>query len=66
MKLFLRRAGLQMIHVSHKGGAPALADVIARHIPMHFGNLADIISHSKSSKIKVLAVSGEQRRSVAQ
>lgn len=59
--LLLKRAGLEMEHVSYKGGAPALADVVAGHAPMYFGNLAEIIPQSKSGKIKVLAVSGEKR-----
>jgi tripartite-type tricarboxylate transporter receptor subunit TctC len=59
--LFLKRAGIDMEHVSYKGGAPALADVVAGHAPMYFGNLAEIIPQSKSGKIRVLAVSGDKR-----
>ena len=59
--LLLKRAGIEMEHVGYKGGAPALADVIAGHAPMYFGNLAEIIPQSKSGKIKVLAVSGDKR-----
>jgi tripartite-type tricarboxylate transporter receptor subunit TctC len=59
--LLLKRAGIDMEHVSYKGGAPALADVVAGHAPMYFGNLAEIIPQSKSGKIKVLAVSGDKR-----
>lgn len=61
MALLLQRAGLQMSHVGYKGGAPALADVLAGHVPAYFGNLAEIIPHAKGGKIKVLAVSGERR-----
>jgi tripartite-type tricarboxylate transporter receptor subunit TctC len=59
--LLLKRAGIEMEHVSYKGGAPALADVVAGHAPMYFGNLAEIIPQSKSGKIRVLAVSGDKR-----
>jgi len=59
--LLLKRAGIEMEHVGYKGGAPALADVIAGHAPMYFGNLAEIIPQSKTGKIKVLAVSGDKR-----
>jgi tripartite-type tricarboxylate transporter receptor subunit TctC len=61
MVLLLKRAGLQLEHVSYKGGAPALADVVAGHVPMYFGNLAEIVPHAGGGKIKILAVSGEKR-----
>ena len=59
--LLLKRAGLAMEHLAYKGGAPALADVVAGHVPMYFGNLAEIIPQARGGKIKVLAVSGDKR-----
>jgi len=61
MALFLARAGLKMEAVLYKGGGPAIADVIAGHVPCYFGNLNEIIPHSTSGKLKVFAVSGEKR-----
>jgi len=61
MELFLARAGLRMQHVNYKGGGPATADLMGRHIPAYFGNLNELIPHARSGKIKVLAVSGSQR-----
>ncbi|HVL35112.1 MAG TPA: tripartite tricarboxylate transporter substrate binding protein [Burkholderiales bacterium] len=60
MALFLARAGLKMEAVLYKGGGPAIADVIAGHVPCYFGNLNEIIPHA-GGKLKVFAVSGERR-----
>ena len=61
MELFLARAGLKMEPVLYKGGGPAMADVIAGHVPCYFGNLNEILPHAGGGKINVLAVSGETR-----
>jgi tripartite-type tricarboxylate transporter receptor subunit TctC len=60
MALFLARAGLKMEAVLYKGGGPAIADVIAGHVPCYFGNLNEIIPHA-GGKLNVFAVSGEKR-----
>jgi tripartite-type tricarboxylate transporter receptor subunit TctC len=59
MALFLSRAGLDMVHVPYRGGAPALADLLAGQVPLYFGNLAEILPHA--GRLTLLAVSGEQR-----
>jgi tripartite-type tricarboxylate transporter receptor subunit TctC len=61
LALLLSRAGVQMEHVPYKGGGPALADVLAGHIPMYFGNLAEVLPHAGSSRVRIIAVSGERR-----
>ena len=61
MALFLARAGLKMEAVLYKGGGPAIADVIAGHVPCYFGNLNEIIPHAGSGRLKVFAVSSERR-----
>jgi tripartite-type tricarboxylate transporter receptor subunit TctC len=61
MALFLARAGLKMEAVLYKGGGPAIADVVAGHVPCYFGNLNEIIPHAGSGRLKVFAVSSERR-----
>jgi len=63
MELFLASAGLKMEAVLYKGGGPAMADVVAGHVPCYFGNLNEILPHAGGGKINVLAVSGEARAS---
>ena len=61
MALFLKRAGLDMTPVAYRGNAPAMADVVAGHVPTMFSSLADALPQAASGGIRILAVSGEQR-----
>ncbi len=61
MALFLHAAGLQMIHVGYKGNAPALADVVAGHVPAMFSNLSDALPQISGGTVRALAVSGAAR-----
>jgi tripartite-type tricarboxylate transporter receptor subunit TctC len=62
MVMFLQRAGLDMAHAPYKGGAPAIADVVAGHVPAYFGNLSEALPHAGGS-LRLLAVSGLKRAS---
>jgi len=53
--LFLARAGLQMTHVPYKG------DLVAGQVQMYFGNASELIQHSQSGKIRLLALSSAKR-----
>ena len=61
MALFLARAGLKMEAVLYKGGGPAIADVVAGHVPCYFGNLNEILPHAGGGHIKVLRRVGRER-----
>jgi tripartite-type tricarboxylate transporter receptor subunit TctC len=64
MALFLKRAGLEMIPVTYKGGGAApLTDVIAGHVPTYFTTLSDVLPHRASGALRLLAVSSEKRAS---
>lgn len=60
-ELFKAQAGLFMVHIPYRGGAPAIIDVMSGQVPMFFGNLASASSHIKSGKVKALAVTGRTR-----
>jgi tripartite-type tricarboxylate transporter receptor subunit TctC len=65
MALFLKRAGLEMTHVPYRGGAPAIADVLAGHVPMYFANVSEALPHAATGKLRFLAVSSERRAAEA-
>ncbi len=54
-------AKVNIIDVMYKGAAPALADVLARHVTMTFDAVATSIPHIKGGKLRPLAISGSRR-----
>jgi tripartite-type tricarboxylate transporter receptor subunit TctC len=65
MALFLQKAGLEMTHVPYKGNAPALADVVAGHIPAMFSNFSDALPQAKAGNVRMLALTSEKRSPLA-
>jgi tripartite-type tricarboxylate transporter receptor subunit TctC len=61
MALFLKRAGIDMVHVPYKGGAPAMSDVVAGHVPAIFSNLSDALPQAAAGNISLIGVSSEKR-----
>src|SRR5262249_8927318 len=61
MVLFLKRAGLEMVPVSYKGGPAQMSDLLAGHVPVNFTLMSDAVPHATSGKLRLLAVSSAQR-----
>jgi tripartite-type tricarboxylate transporter receptor subunit TctC len=60
-ELFNLMAGVKMTMVPYKGGAPAITDVIAGHVPVLINTLTPLLPHARSGRLKILGVSGTQR-----
>jgi tripartite-type tricarboxylate transporter receptor subunit TctC len=58
---FVRRAGLDMVHVPYRGSAPATMDVISGNIPMTFVSMGPHIEFVHKGAIRVLAVATPKR-----
>ena len=54
-------AGIEMVHIPYKGGAPSTMDLIAGQIQMQLGTLLLTGPHIKSGKLRVLAVTTPRR-----
>ncbi len=63
-ELFKSMAGVDMVHIPYKGGAPAVADLIAGQVPLSFATVLETIQFVKAGKVRALAVTNN-RRSVA-
>ncbi len=61
MELFLKRAGLQMTHVTYKGLGQAMTDVIAGHVSAMMAGVPDALPHARGGSIRLLAVSSSER-----
>jgi tripartite-type tricarboxylate transporter receptor subunit TctC len=59
--MFLKSAGLDMVHVPYKGLAPAFTDLLAGHIDMLAATPVEIQGYLQSDKVKLLAVTGAER-----
>jgi tripartite-type tricarboxylate transporter receptor subunit TctC len=57
MELFKLTAGLDLLHIPYKGGAPALAGVMGAEVTGMFGNLPEQLAAIKGGKTRALAVS---------
>jgi len=59
--LFAAMAGVELTHVPYKGTAPATADLIGGQVQIAFLGIPAVLSHARSGKLRVLAVTGLQR-----
>ncbi len=59
--IFLKRAGLDMIHVPYKGIAPAFADLLAGNIQMMSPSPVELQPYRGKDDLRLLAVSSPER-----
>jgi tripartite-type tricarboxylate transporter receptor subunit TctC len=60
-ELFKLMAGVDMVHVPYRGGAPALTDLMSGQVQVAFMGPAASMSFIKSDKIRAIAVTSERR-----
>jgi len=61
MELFKSMSGTRLIHVPYKGTAFALPDVINGRVPVLFGNLAPLLPHLRSGRLRPMGVTAVRR-----
>ncbi len=62
--LFEKMAGVSMVHVPYRGGAPAVADTVAGQTQLFFTAGTQSLEHVKAGKLRLLAVTEGKRSSL--
>jgi tripartite-type tricarboxylate transporter receptor subunit TctC len=63
-ELFKMMAGVDLVHVPYRGGAPATTDLVAGHVQLIFSPVSESIQHIKAGKLRPLAVTTTKRLDV--
>lgn len=60
-EMFRSKAGLDILHVPYRGGAPAHLDLLAGRVHMIFDNIPQGLAAAREGKVRALAVTGPKR-----
>jgi tripartite-type tricarboxylate transporter receptor subunit TctC len=60
-ELFKTVAGVDLLHVPYKGGAPAISDLVGGQVQAIFEGHVVLLPHIKSGKVRALAITGQKR-----
>jgi tripartite-type tricarboxylate transporter receptor subunit TctC len=55
-EMLKQRAGINMVHVPYRGGAPALQDILAGQVDSLWDNIPGPLAHAKTGRLRPLAV----------
>ena len=60
-ELFKMSAGVDLLHVPYKGAAPAVNDLLGGQVNLVFADVAAVLPHVKSGKLKPLGIGSSRR-----
>lgn len=62
--LFEHLGGVKFVHVPFKGGGQSIVALLSGEIPLTFGTAASVSPHTKTGRLRGLAVTGSERSAV--
>jgi tripartite-type tricarboxylate transporter receptor subunit TctC len=60
-ELFNSLAGVRMMHVAYRGGAPAVSDLLGGQVQVIFAPLVEVIQQVRAEKLKALGITTAKR-----
>jgi len=63
-ELFKVGAGVDIVHIPYKGGAPAIQDLLGGQVDASFQNVNAVIQHIAAGKLRAVAITGDKRSAV--
>jgi len=59
--VFAQRAGIDMVHVPYRGGAPVAADLVSGKLQLSFSPLIEVLQQVRAGKLRALGVTTARR-----
>jgi tripartite-type tricarboxylate transporter receptor subunit TctC len=60
-ELFIRKAGLNIVHVSYRGSAPAIRDLIGGQVQMSMSGKSVLLPHIQAGRVRAIGVTSAER-----
>jgi tripartite-type tricarboxylate transporter receptor subunit TctC len=64
-ELLQHAAGIKLNHVPYKGSGQAVIDLVGGQVPLMFGGMSAFMGHAKAGRVKLIAVTGKTRMTIA-
>jgi len=64
-ELFMYQAGIKMVNVPYKGGAPGMTALLSGEVQLYFATISTALPHIKVGKLRALGVTSARRSTAA-
>jgi tripartite-type tricarboxylate transporter receptor subunit TctC len=61
VEMFKAAAGIDVVPVHYKGGAPAIQDILGGHLHLYFDGATSSVPHYQAKRMKLLGITSEKR-----